>query len=201
MSPAPSCHGDCAARVLDAALEVFCESGYRSSIDAVAARAQVARQTIYNHFGNKEALFCVALTRAVKEVFTALATDDGDYRARLFNFGMRFRQRVLAPDAINMHKLLISEASRFPELAKSLYESCFVYSRRQMAAVLQSAMDKGVLRREDPMEAAHILMDMLVSHDHTLLVFGCTELDPAEEERKVNRSLELFLRIYAPAAA
>ncbi|UXY13748.1 TetR/AcrR family transcriptional regulator [Chitiniphilus purpureus] len=201
MSSAPPCPTDCAARVLDAALEVFREYGYRSSIDAVAARAQVARQTIYNHFGNKETLFCTALTRAVQEVFSTLGTGDGDCRERLVRFGLTFRQRVLSPESINMHKVMVSESGRFPELAQSLYQSCYVYSRTQMADLLQCAMQQGVLRQDDPMEAANILIDMLISHDHTLLVFGGGPLDPQQELDKVNRALELFLRLYALPAA
>ncbi|MDH5264591.1 MAG: TetR/AcrR family transcriptional regulator, partial [Betaproteobacteria bacterium] len=47
----------CRERLVRAASEVFREEGYRASIDAIAARAGVARQTIYNHFASKEDLF------------------------------------------------------------------------------------------------------------------------------------------------
>jgi len=202
MSPLTPCPGaDCASRVLDAAFEVFCETGYRTSIDTVAQRAQVARQTIYNHFGSKEALFNAAMGKAVKELFAMLAAEEGDWRSRLYNFGLRFRERVLAPDAINLHRLLTSEAQRFPELASGMYESCFIYSRRQIADVLEQAMTQGALRREDPMEAAHILLDMLVSADHMRLVLGGPELDPGEEPAKVQRAMELFSRVYAVTPA
>ena len=50
----------CAHRVLNAAMEVFCKEGYNASIDAVSQHAGVARQTIYNNFGNKQQLFCEA---------------------------------------------------------------------------------------------------------------------------------------------
>ncbi|WP_148715836.1 TetR/AcrR family transcriptional regulator [Chitinolyticbacter meiyuanensis] len=198
MSPLSSCPGaDCASRVLDAAFEVFCETGYRTSIDTVAQRAQVARQTIYNHFGSKEALFSAAMGKAVKELFAMLAAEEGDWHSRLYNFGQRFRERVLAPEAINLHRLLTSEAQRFPELAGRMYENCFLYSRRQIGDVLEQAMNEGQLRREDPLEAAHILLDMLVSADHMALVLGGPMLDPRDEPAKVKRALELFSRVYA----
>ncbi|MBN8764196.1 MAG: helix-turn-helix transcriptional regulator, partial [Thiobacillus sp.] len=44
-------------RLLAAACEAFCEEGYQVSIDHIAARAQVARQTLYNYFHSKDELF------------------------------------------------------------------------------------------------------------------------------------------------
>ncbi|XZG71186.1 TetR/AcrR family transcriptional regulator [Chitinibacteraceae bacterium HSL-7] len=198
MAPPPACSGnDCARRVLDAAFEVFCDAGYQASIDAVAQRAGVARQTIYNHFGSKEALFSAAMGQAVEGLFAALAAEEGDWRSRLFNFGLVFRERVLSPESITLHRLLVSEAQRFPGLAASMYEKCFIYSRRQIANVLEDAMRVGALREEDPMEAAHILIDMLVSADHMARVMGGPSPCTRSEADKVTRALELFARVYA----
>src|SRR5277367_6123476 len=46
------------SQIIDAALECFLELGYQgTSMNAVAERACVIKQTIYSHFANKEALF------------------------------------------------------------------------------------------------------------------------------------------------
>ena len=50
----PSIHRE---RVLRAATSSFLARGYGSSIDDIARRAGVARQTVYQHFANKEELF------------------------------------------------------------------------------------------------------------------------------------------------
>jgi AcrR family transcriptional regulator len=51
-------------RILDAACDAFLESSYDDvTLRDVAARADVALQTVVNHFGTKEALFAVALER------------------------------------------------------------------------------------------------------------------------------------------
>lgn len=52
------------ARILDAALEVASERGLaRLTLDDVAARAVVSRQTIYRHFGRREALVTQVIMR------------------------------------------------------------------------------------------------------------------------------------------
>lgn len=193
----PLVHPSCPVRVLEAALEVFGEAGYRGSIDAVAKRAGVARQTIYNNFENKEALFLAAFGQAVRELFSALKTCEGDWYARLVEFSLRFRQRALSPELINLHRVLVSEAPHFPELADAFYQQVILLSRNELASVLAIGIQKGCLRDENPQEMADCYMNFLLGRDHQALLFGAMKLDPTLEEEKVNRAIELFTRAFA----
>ncbi len=190
-------HPDCISRVLDAAFEVFCESGYSASIDAVAKRANVARQTIYNNFAGKEALFSAAMAAGVHELFAGLENGDGDWHARLVKFSIHFRARVFSPQLVKFRRLMMAEASRFPELARSFYFSTVLLSRRQLAQLLTRAMQEGCLRVEDPEEAAHIFLNLVLGSDDLMVLYEAGLPDPADEERKVLRTIEFFLRIYA----
>ncbi len=50
--------------LLDTALELFSERGYRATgIDAILAKAGVAKMTLYNHFKSKEEMILAALRR------------------------------------------------------------------------------------------------------------------------------------------
>lgn len=187
----------CPMRVLEAALEVFGESGYRGSIDAVAKRAGVARQTIYNNFENKDALFLAAVEMAVGELFSVLDDDSDDWYERLVRFSLQFRERVLSPEAISLHRVLVSEAPRFPELADAFYQRVVMMKRQRLAKLIENAIQKGCLRDEDPLEMADFFLDLLVASAHRALLFGTVKLDPALEEKKVKRALELFGRAYA----
>ncbi|WP_372442703.1 TetR/AcrR family transcriptional regulator [Streptomyces pactum] len=55
-------------------MEVFLREGYqRASVDTIADAARVSKQTVYNHFGDKERLFIAAVEgerRRVAEAFT-----------------------------------------------------------------------------------------------------------------------------------
>lgn len=191
-------HPGCAGRILDAALEVFSEHGYRASIDAVVARANVARQSIYNHFGSKEALFGAALEKAITELFSAVRTEDGDLRDRLIRFGRELRARALNPESIKLQRVLIGEAPRFPDLADGFYKRCVLGSQMQMAAVFEKAMNDGVLRRDDPAEMARLFMEMLVGFDRWRMLYGGAPPEPVLEQGRVTYVVDFFLRAYAP---
>jgi TetR/AcrR family transcriptional regulator, mexJK operon transcriptional repressor len=195
MSSEDCTHSACTARILDAALQVFCEEGYGASIDAVANRAKVARQTIYNHFESKHALFQAALEHAAAELSAPLEADDGDLRERLVRFGLSFRARVLAPESIRLHRVLVSEAPRFPDLASTIYTNCILRTCQQVAALLER---DGRLRRDDAFEAAQFFLDMLVGFDRLKLLFvGGAAPDAATEKVRVMRVVDRLLYGYA----
>lgn len=189
----------CVARILDAALEEFREHGYAASIDAVASRAHVARQTIYNHFSGKQALFGAALEHAIAELFAALNAGGGDLRERLIRFGVELRARALAPQSIKLQRALLSEAPRFPELAEQYFNRCVLGACHQMAAVFERAMQEGRLRREDPFETARLFIEMVVGLERWRMLYGGPAPDAARDPDHVARVVDFFLRAYAPA--
>ncbi len=77
-------------RLLDAALAVLGEAGAEGlTMQDVAARADVALRTLYNHFGSKEELLSEATTKSLDEVRAAVAEvagGDGPPRDQLLDF-------------------------------------------------------------------------------------------------------------------
>ena len=190
-------HPSCPARVLEAALELFSEAGYRASIDAVAKRAGVARQTIYNNFENKDALFLAALEQAVGDLFAVLEDGEGDWYSRLVQFSLSFRAKALSPAAIGLHRVLVAEAPRFPVLADAFYQRVILMSRQRLARLFEIGIQEGCLRNEDPQEAAYFFIELLLGSDHTAMLFTGEKVDPSLKKQKVQRAIELFARAFA----
>lgn len=190
---------DCAHRVLAAAMEVFGEEGYGASINAVSQRAGVARQTIYNNFGNKRQLFDEALRHSVVNLFSVLETTDGPLEERLFRFGLRFREVVLSVKNLRMYRLMICEAPRFPKLAAGFHEIFAAHGRRRISEIIESAMNDNLLRREDADETAQVFLDMLVSAETTRRLLGgkAAHASAASETRHTRRIVAAFLRAHA----
>jgi TetR/AcrR family transcriptional repressor of mexJK operon len=114
--------------ILDAATEIFLRHGYLgASMDEVAARAQVSKQTVYKQFASKEALFIAivgGMTGAagdeVQRKIAELGERD-DVEQQLLAYAERQLTVVLTPRLMQLRRLVIGEASRFPELGKALY--------------------------------------------------------------------------------
>ncbi|MER6144764.1 TetR/AcrR family transcriptional regulator [Streptomyces sparsogenes] len=64
--------------ILEAAVAVFLREGYtRASVDVIADEARVSKQTVYNHFGDKQRLFLAAV-EGERERVAADFTPDPD---------------------------------------------------------------------------------------------------------------------------
>ncbi|MEQ8850460.1 MAG: TetR/AcrR family transcriptional regulator [Phycisphaerales bacterium] len=75
------------AQLIDAALELFDAGGFHATgIDAIIARAGVAKMTLYKHFGSKEELIVAALDRRSEDALACLrervesSSDDPEQR-------------------------------------------------------------------------------------------------------------------------
>ncbi|MEW5893555.1 MAG: TetR/AcrR family transcriptional regulator [Pseudomonadota bacterium] len=186
---------DTRQRLLEAACEAFREEGYQVSIDRIAARAQVARQTLYNHFPGKDALFAEVIRHASQSILVTLE-GDGALRDTLLAFAQAYREKLLSPEGLAIFRTLTAEAPRFPELARQFFRQGPATTRKRLAEYLARAMAAGGLRRDDPDFAAEMLTAMLIDYDRLrgLLDLQTDLLNPA----KTAQVVDAFLRLYAP---
>jgi AcrR family transcriptional regulator len=117
--------GEVDQRILDAARRVFLERGLAgASIDEIAAIARAGKPTIYARYSDKEALFAAVVMRNVAttiEQFESVVPAGTTIEERLVDAAAALLNRVLVSDTIDMMRLGISEARRFPELAISVH--------------------------------------------------------------------------------
>lgn len=170
------------AAVLDAATRMFLDAGYgATSMEQVAAAARVAKQTLYNQFGSKEALFRAIVEELVRELIGPLthAAARGAPERVLDAFGRRFLELMLRPSSLALHRLLVAEANRFPELAHAVFEAGPVQAVHALASWLRAQHAQGRLSVTDPALAAEQFLDMLTGHIQLRALFGVCE-DPGE---------------------
>jgi len=188
---------DCRARLIQAAAEVFVEEGYRASVERVAARAGVARQTLYNHFPCKADLFGEVVRQATAALLITLDANQQTLRERLLCFGAMYRKKVLSAEGLGFFRTLAAEAMRFPELAASFYRSGPAQTAARLSVVLKEAMDKGELRSACPEFAANLLLSMLVGADRSHYLFS-GDPPPEPDPEHVGLIIDCYLRALAP---
>ncbi|MEV0388129.1 TetR/AcrR family transcriptional regulator [Nonomuraea sp. NPDC050643] len=112
------------AAILDAAEALFIAEGYdRASVDAIAARAQVSKRTVYDHFGEKGTIFLRVLERVndalVSAVHAAIAeelTPGRDLREALTAFGRRVVTQTFPSSDYVTFRRLTSQRWSIPRL-------------------------------------------------------------------------------------
>ncbi len=202
--PLPPRRGQAAkhASVLDAATAVFCRDGFAgASIDLIAAEAGVSRQTIYNHHGDKEALF-VAVVREMTErcnagLFQTLTTfpdQPRDLEGELAAFAGRLvRDCLYNREGAALRKLIQSEGERYPALFAAWREHGPGTAWAAIAARFARLAHAGYLRIEDPDLAARQFLALIHADFHIPHMLG-TKPTEAEIEAGVAGAVRTFLR-------
>ncbi len=190
--------------ILDVARECFTAEGYgATSMSTIAARLGGSKGTLYNDFKSKEELFEAFVRRSCMRLSSQLNSfpEEGDPRERLLRISEAFINHLMAPETMAIHRLVVGEGERFPELARLFYEAGPRVGLPRTAETLRRLMDAGVLRRSDPVMAAHHLKDLSLSGLFYLRLWGIIP-DPtaAERRRQAETAVDTFLRAYAPEA-
>ncbi len=158
--------------ILNAAADIFAEEGFAgASIDAIAARAGVSRQTIYNQLGDKDNLFKVVVSditdRSSAGFFKVLDTfpvTPKNLEAELAEFSANLlRKAICDPNGRWLRKLVETEGDRFPELFETWKEYGPGKKYPAIAARLAQLALGGYLDLDDPALAARQYMALLAT--------------------------------------
>jgi AcrR family transcriptional regulator len=127
--------------ILGVAKDVFLDTGFeRASMDLIAARAETSKRTLYAHFENKEKLY-LAVVELVRGLFVARLKTPADYPGpiaeKLTMFCGRYLEMLVYDRAVQMCRMSLAEATRFPEGAAQYFEVIFTTPRELLSAYLK----------------------------------------------------------------
>ena len=191
--------------VLDTATELFLRQGFAgTSMDEVAARAGVSKQTVYKQFASKEALFLgivQSMTGAASDrVQTEMRDPAGTEQlvAELHGHADRLMTIALAPRLLQLRRLVISEATRFPELGKALYEGGPGRAIAGLATALGRWSAQGLLAIDDPLVAATQFNWLIMGEPVNRAMFYVDEKPMGAARRKAHiaSGVRVFLAAY-----
>ena len=137
--------------ILGAALEVFSINGYAGTrLDDVAKRAGISKGTIYLYFNSKEALFHEMVRHWILPQLEKIE-QIGKQPAGSAEDILRAQLKVIYEDVVSTNascipKLIISEGTRFPELAGFYYQEIIIRAHESMHEIVKRGVVSGEFR-------------------------------------------------------
>jgi AcrR family transcriptional regulator len=182
--------------ILDAALELFAERGVSTSMDAIARKAGVSRQTLYNRFPSK-----VDIGRALAErrsdAISAPLRSGSDPQAILTAMGTSLLQKICSPEGNGSMRGVALMSPTAPDLARAVYDAGPAQGLRRLTDWLAEQDRLGTLSVPEPALAAEMFVGMVLGHGHLRSVLGVPH--PAfDPETRAAETARRFIRAFAP---
>ncbi len=182
------------AQIIEAALDTFLELGYSgASMNLVAERAGVIKQTIYSHFRDKQSLF--------REVIASLTVDyvqnavqqpeilDQKLPVILREIGQTILSRHQDPRHVQFIRTMIGEAGRFPELAR-LFTDATV--RPVLTLIVHFIKKQDDYKIDDPEAFARVFIGAIVNHCLQQYILHGRELLPFDSDRLLDQLISML---------
>ena len=154
-------------RILDAATDLFLANGYgATSIEAVAQRVRISKRTFYHRFDDKPALFAAVVHRIIEGLrppANVPLIEGADLTAMLERLAGLILRAALSDQAIALHRLVVAQSARFPELAAVVARAGATEEGVQLiAGLLEREAHKNRLQIHDAAFAAELFLHMLI---------------------------------------
>ncbi|MEV8314004.1 TetR/AcrR family transcriptional regulator [Streptomyces sp. NPDC059900] len=195
------------AAILSAARELFLADGFdRTSVDAVAARAEVSKRTVYDYFGDKRTLLQAVVDAVGEAMITTIRRTlddtlsdipgDAGLEDALVTFSMRIATDMLgSAEYATLQRLVRAESGNLPHKG---YNSMADTPDEAIAERFAACGDAGLLHVPDPRLAA----DQFIALTFGVALDRLGSANAAEDSRVrplVVEGVRTFLRAYRTA--
>ncbi|KIC13953.1 TetR/AcrR family transcriptional regulator [Leisingera sp. ANG-Vp] len=188
-------------QVLEGAREVFLADGFEgASVDKIAKAAGVSKATLYSYFPDKRMLFM----EVVRSVCVQQAENPLDLAAA--SCGPQEVLRVAAEHvhgvlmggiSLQLFRIFVAEADRFPELGPMFYESGPMVLHGQIRDYLAVAAERGELAIADVDLAAAQFVELCKADIFLRFLFNVDEaFSEAERKRVIDGAIGTFMARY-----
>lgn len=199
--------GDKRRALLDGARAVFAQDGYtRASIDTIARTAGVSTRTIYNHFGDKTAMFEAVIVDSAQRTADAQIITVQRYLGKIADIEsdlIEFGRVWAAPSPEHaLHFALVrqinADAGHIPEAALHAWQEAGpLRVRKEIADHLRRITAAGHLAIDDADLAAVHLVQLVAGDTTTRTYHGAVSLPTTEIHRLADAGVRAFLYGYS----
>ena len=186
--------------IVQAAIVEFRANGFdATSVDKVAARAEVSKRTLYNHFPSKDALF-LALVSEVGERISVSATllysPTQSLREQILRFVAEAHAMISEPETLSLMRAVLAEHIRHPERVEPILHG---YWRNEygFTSWAEAAVADGRLVGT-PSKIGHALTSMMRAHIFWPTLLGRLDVRSSAFREDMMDAIEMFLQFYSP---
>lgn len=181
--------------VMEVATELFVGQGYAAtSLVDIAKGAGVATRTLYQHFGDKEAIFReVIYARDAGQAIEQPQVQQGDtvfdalMRGGRYALDVTYRQQ-----SMGLMRLMIAESNRFPDFMQAVATSIFARFRRNIAKLFEGMEGAGLIPPGDHARSAELFSDLVLG-SHPIMAYTNWKAE-APSEADLAERVDLFIR-------
>ncbi|NYF18217.1 AcrR family transcriptional regulator [Microbacterium sp. AK009] len=196
--------GEKRSAIIAAASRLFARDGYgNTSLARIAEAADVSTATLFKQFPTKADLFEVIVADFWgRESAPPPLPSPADPGSGLEALGRQYTELLRRPGMVGLHRMVIAEAPRFPELARIQFDLGKEPFFERVHAYITAAAEQGALRVPNATIAATQFLGMIsnvVFWPKLLLV----EWDPAEDtvSEAVTGAVTMMLATYGARAS
>jgi len=181
-----------------AALTLFVERGYAATkLEDVARMAGVTKGTMYLYFDSKEVLFKAVVRGALVPMFERgeqLVESHQGSSGDLMREVIRGWWRTIGESRVSgLPKLIVAEASNFPEIARFYHEEVVKRGRRLFTRVIERGIERGEFRHVDVPYALRALSFSVLFAAIWKHSIGTCESEPFDFDRYLDAHIDLVL--------
>jgi len=184
-----------------AAASLFLEKGFDgTSMDEVARRAGVSKQTVYSHFSSKDDLFSAAIRARIDVSLPEDLFDNQQHLPlmdALTSVATHFADLLLSEETIAIFRLLTSSAAKGPHLAELFFKSGADELSNRLEKFLDGRIKSGELDITNTQLAATQFINLLKGEIHFCWAIGLIDsIDDATMKTQIDDTVEAFIRMY-----
>ena len=150
--------------IIAAALEEFCASGLTNArLDDIAARAGVAKGTLYLYFQSKEELFKAALRSRIHPLLEQVERQVADFKGPTEDL-LRMAIKTMYVDmaqsssGCELMRLMVAEGHRMPEISEFYFQEIAARSLATLRMIIWRGIALGEFRRSPAAEFPHLVL-------------------------------------------
>ncbi|UWR21359.1 TetR/AcrR family transcriptional regulator [Sulfitobacter sp. S190] len=181
--------------IIDAAVQEFAIKGYSAtSIGSIAARANIARSTVYLYFDDKEALIKEAFRVRIGDVMADArhvgSAADRPFPELLHHLLDTMYARLVDRDTIVLLRVLIAEGQQFPELTRFYHDTILSAAQDMLSQMLALGVARGEVRPEALAYDPKLIMAPVLMSAIWRLTFE--EIAPLDTDQLVKSHMDLL---------